>query len=34
MQTKSDIIVYLYKLQNNDLLVATALGVYQYNSQK
>ena len=31
---KNDIIVYLYKLQNNDLLVATALGVYQYNSQK
>ena len=31
---KNDIIVYLYKLQNNDLLIATASGMYQYNPQK
>lgn len=31
---KNDIIVYLYKLRNNNLLVATARGMYQYNAQK
>lgn len=31
---KNDIIVYLYKTKDGKLLVATALGVYQYNSEK
>lgn len=31
---KDNIIVYLYKPKNGNLIVATALGVYQYNQEK
>lgn len=32
--SQNDIIVYLYKTQKNNLLVATASGMYQYNPEK
>ena len=32
--SQNDIIVYLYKTQRNNLLVATASGMYQYNPEK
>lgn len=32
--SQNDIIVYLYKTQKNNLLVATTSGMYQYNPEK
>ena len=32
--SQNDIIVYLYKTRKNNLLIATASGMYQYNPEK